>query len=91
MIADVLLDETYLSEGLRAAQEQHATAETRARSRLDAIDREIGKLRQRLQRATVERLDAEPGSETERALKRTADETEAAIRYLQADRAELEN
>ncbi|HLH22170.1 MAG TPA: recombinase family protein [Chloroflexota bacterium] len=84
-----LLDKERLAMGLRAAREQHSDADTRQRERLDAVDREIARLRARFDRITDERLDATPGSETDRALRSKAHEVEAAINRLLADRAKL--
>jgi len=78
-----------LADGIAEAREQNEHATTRQRERLDAIDREISRLRNRLQRITGERLDAEPGSESYRALKALAEDVESAIGRLQAERAEL--
>ena len=58
--------------------------------RLDGLRAELDKRRKRLERITLERLDAEPGSEAERALLSAADTTENEIRSLGAQLVELE-
>jgi site-specific DNA recombinase len=89
-VSAALLDPDHLLNGLASAQQQHADADQRRRDRLETLDREIARLRARFDRITDERLDAQPGSETERALKTKAEDTETAIRRLLSDRAELD-
>jgi site-specific DNA recombinase len=88
-VAARLLDPVQLQAGLAAARVQHSEADERRRVRLETLDREVTRLRARFDRITDERLDAAPGSESERALRAKADEVEAVIRRLLADRAEL--
>jgi hypothetical protein len=88
-VSAALLDPERLMQGLAAAEQQHAEADQRRQARLATIDREVERLRIKMNRITSERLDATPGSEAERALRTLAEETEVAIRRLLADRAEL--
>jgi hypothetical protein len=88
-VAATLLDPEHLRAGLAASQVEHTEAHQRRQERLDTIDREVTRLRTRFDRITDERLDAAPGSETERALRAKAEETETAITCLLAGRAEL--
>ena len=88
-VTEMLLDIENLAEGVAEAREQNDQATARQRERLEAVDREVGRLRNRLQRITSERLDADPGSEGDRALKALASDVEATIGRLLADRAEL--
>ena len=89
LVSGALLDPDHLAAGLTAARQQHTEADTRQRDRLETVDREVARLRARFDRITDERLDAPPGSETERALRAKAQEVEAAISRLLADRAHL--
>ena len=89
-VAEALLDRKHLAAGPASAQSEHAEGDARRCERLETIDREVGRLRGRLQRITAERLDAEAGSEADRALKVLAGDAEDSIRRLLADRAELE-
>jgi site-specific DNA recombinase len=88
-VAATLLDPEHLRAGLDASQAEHAEAHQRRQERLETIDREVARLRTRFDRITDERLDAAPGTETERALRAKAEEAEAAITRLLAGRAEL--
>jgi site-specific DNA recombinase len=88
-VAATLLDPDHLAAGLEVAHAQHSEADQRQRDRLATVDREVARLRTRFDRITDERLDAPAGSETERALKAKAQEVEAAINRLLADRAQL--
>ena len=88
-VTEMLLDIENLAEGISEARQQNAEATARQRERLETIDREIGRMRNRLQRITSERLDAEPGSESDRALRTLASDVEATIGRLLAERAEM--
>ncbi|HZO30980.1 MAG TPA: hypothetical protein VFH48_33860 [Chloroflexota bacterium] len=85
----MLLEIQNLADGIAEARDQHDRATERQRERLETVDREVARLRMRLQRITSERMDAAPGSGGYRALKALADDVEAAIGRLQAERAEL--
>jgi hypothetical protein len=87
-VGEGLLDPALVAEGLTAAREQNEAAVARG-ERLNTLDREIGRLRVRLERIVAERLDADTGSEAARALKALGDEAEATIARLLAERAEL--
>jgi site-specific DNA recombinase len=89
-IGQALMDEALLSEGIDGARRTHEAAIQRRREHLAHIDGEIARLRRRLDRATADRLDAEPGSETEASLKRTIIETEREIIAHQRERAQLD-
>jgi site-specific DNA recombinase len=88
-VTEMLLDIQNLADGIAEARDQHDQATERQRARLDAVDHQVTRLRTRLQRITSERMDSEPGSESDRALKALAGDVEAAIGRLQAERAEL--
>jgi site-specific DNA recombinase len=88
-VTEMLLDIKNLAEGIAEAREEHDRATARLRDRLAAVDREVARLRNRLQRITSERMDADPGSEGDRALKALAGDVEGAIGRLVAERAEL--
>jgi site-specific DNA recombinase len=88
-VTGMLLDIKNLAEGIAEARDQHDQATARLRERLATVDREVARLRNRLQRITSERMDAEPGSEGDRALKALAGDVEGAIGRLLAERAEL--
>jgi len=87
-VSVILLDREYLTAGLAAARAQHTAEHERRAERLEIIEREVSRLRAKLARITSERLDAEPGSETERALRAAATESETIIGRLLAERAE---
>ena len=79
-----------VAAGEYAARHENSAATERRRGRAEhAIDREVERVRARLQRITAERLDAETGSETDKALKALASEAEGTIGRLLAERAEL--
>jgi hypothetical protein len=86
-VGEGLLDPALVAEGLTAAREQNEAAVARG-ERLNTLDREIGRLRVRLERIVAERLDADTGSEAARALKALGDEAEATIARLLAERAD---
>ena len=88
-VTEMLLDIQSLADGIAEAREQNIQATARQRERLETIDREVARMRNRLQRITSERLDAEPGSESDRALKTLASDVEGTIGRLLAERAEL--
>lgn len=85
-----LLDPKKLEVGLRASREERDTDDRRRAERLAVIDREVERLCARLIRITAERLDTDPGSETERVLRSMADDLDATLRKLAADRAGVE-
>src|SRR5262249_32053983 len=89
MITEALLNPDYLAAGLAGAQAEHAQAAALREEQVAVLDRELQRLRARLTRIMAECLDAEVGSETARALRGLADETEAALRRLSAERAKL--
>lgn len=88
-VNEMLMDMENLANGVSEARQLNQEATARTRERLDAVDREVSRLRNRLQRITSERMDADPGSESDRALKALAADVEAAIGRLLAERAEL--
>jgi hypothetical protein len=74
---------------MAAARAEHVEADARQRDRLATVDREVARLRARLERILDEQLDAPAGSESARALRGKAQEVEAAINRLLTDRAQL--
>ncbi|MCX6021192.1 MAG: recombinase family protein [Chloroflexi bacterium] len=89
-ITQTPLNPEQLEQGLAAAQSQHTDAAQRRRDRAQMLDRDIARLRTRLTRITAERLDADPGSEQDLALRAVAEETERTIRPLAVERNALE-
>jgi site-specific DNA recombinase len=89
-LSAALLDPDRLAQGLADARSHHDDAGRVWQERRDTLTGEITKLRRRLDRITVERLDAEPGSETERTLKAAADESERTIGRLSAELVNLQ-
>ena len=88
-VAATLLDPRHLAIGLATARRENDVAKGRQRARATALDRELERARARLQRITRERLDHDPGSELDRALRALADEVQTTIGRLLAERAEL--
>ena len=90
LASDTLLDPDRLQVGLAAARSVHDQADARRREHLATLDCEVTRLRERLTRIIDQRLDVDPGGETDRALLARARETEAAIGRLLAEREALE-
>jgi site-specific DNA recombinase len=84
-----LLDAEYMRASLTHALEQDQASNQRA-ERLTIVKNEVERRRKRLDRATIERLDAEPGSEAERTLTSAIETTQYEIRKLTAEIAQLE-
>ena len=89
-VGHALMTRELLDQGITEARRHHEEAAARWHDRLTAIDGEVARLRRRLDRATVERLDAEPGTEAARSLARTIADTEREISRYLTERASFE-
>jgi site-specific DNA recombinase len=87
-VMGALLDRDRLREALADARLASAAARRQA-ERLAVLDAEIQKRQKRLVKLTIDRLDAEDGSDVEAALRAAADQTEHEIRTLRADADDL--
>jgi site-specific DNA recombinase len=89
LVSATLLSPDYLRAGLAEARAAHSAAE-RQRERLDTLRSEIEKRRKRLGRATMERLDLDAGTESDRALQAASKTIEGEINSLRAQLSSLE-
>lgn len=89
-IASTLLNPGVLERGLAEMRDQRNGVDARRRDRLATLEKEIERLRRRIQRIHSERLEADPGSESDRALKALAQEAEGTVARLLADKADLQ-
>jgi site-specific DNA recombinase len=89
LVTGTLLDPAYLREGLAEARKADE-ASGRRLDRLAFLSAQIEKCRRRLERITIERLDAEPGSEAELTLQAADTATKAEITAFRAELTELE-
>lgn len=83
-----LLDPRRVADDGDAAQPDAAADD--ARARLEQIDRDSWRLRQRVRRITEQLLDTVRGSESERTLRDLAQDADAALARLQREREQLE-
>lgn len=90
LVSSTLLDPKHMATGLAQAQQENQRGAQKRQERADALDKEIGRLRTRLDRITAERMDSERGSERERALLSVAAEAEANVAHLLAEKAQLD-
>jgi site-specific DNA recombinase len=84
-----LSDEATIRADMARAEAEHADATERTREQLAALDAEIATRRRRLDRATLERLDVEKGSEADASLERTIAELSRDLDRFSAERASL--
>ena len=89
IVRRTLLDREALRIGLAEARAANAAA-ARRRDQVRDLRAEIAACRKRLDRQTVELLDAETGSESEQSLRRVAKDTERTIGRLQESLAALQ-
>ncbi len=89
LVASTLLDADHLAGGMAAARESNAVATIDREARGERVRRDIARLRARLDRITIERLDMAPGSEGERTLRAAAADTEQQVSHLLAEEAAL--
>ncbi len=89
-VTATLLDPDLLAQGLSAMREQRNGTDARRQERLTTLDKEIDRLRRRIQRIHSERMEADAGSESDRAMKALAQEAEATVTRLLADKADLQ-
>jgi hypothetical protein len=87
-IIGAMLDRDLFHAALADARLASAAARRQA-ERLAVLDAEIAKRQKRLVKLTIDRLDADDGSEAEAALRAVADQTEQEIRTLRADADDL--
>ena len=88
-VVATLLDPERMREGMAAARAEYAAAASRQRARLGTLDGEASRLRDRLGRIIEEQLSAPAGSETVRLLREKAQQIEAALGRLAAERGGL--
>jgi hypothetical protein len=89
-VVETLLDPDRLSDGLRTARAEYASADGRRAARLQTLEAETARLRARLERVLEEQLDAPSGSESARLLREKGKQIEDALSRFQAERARLE-